>query len=95
MTNLTQLSDRDRLELLYARSRHSEADDWGNVRARLAMLWSAGVRALFEEPELQIWRTSEGNGQTIWHARDPRTGQTIRRSSEAEIAVWLEERYHS
>ncbi|MFB2833170.1 hypothetical protein [Floridanema evergladense] len=44
--------------------------------------------------ELKVWQTSDRKGHTWWNAYDPTTGNSISLDSEAEMRMWIEERYH-
>ena len=57
------------------------------VRQRL-FVW------LTSSHELRVWKTSERNGETDWHAYDPMTGRSICGASDAEMREWIERRYY-
>ncbi|MGB3295135.1 MAG: hypothetical protein WBB01_19300 [Phormidesmis sp.] len=42
--------------------------------------------------QVRIW-TKDTKAGTVWHAYDPTTQRSISRVSEADLRVWLEERY--
>ncbi|MBW4678693.1 MAG: hypothetical protein KME19_01075 [Microcoleus vaginatus WJT46-NPBG5] len=44
--------------------------------------------------DLQVWKTSERNGEMSWHAYDPITGRSICGASDAEMREWIERRYY-
>jgi hypothetical protein len=52
------------------------------------------VAVMTKEQELQIWQSSDRSGKTLWHGYDPVTGHSVCRDSEAEMRIWLEERYY-
>lgn len=45
------------------------------------------------EPEPRIWQTGDRAGNIIWHVYDPTRNTSASFASEAEVRVWLEERY--
>jgi hypothetical protein len=49
---------------------------------------------LNQENELKVWQSCDRFGQTWWHAYDPLTERYVCRDSEADILIWLEERYY-
>lgn len=49
---------------------------------------------LTSSQELRVWKTSERNGETGWHAYDPKTGRSICVASDAEMREWIERRYY-
>ncbi|WP_228061535.1 hypothetical protein [[Phormidium] sp. LEGE 05292] len=44
--------------------------------------------------ELKVWQSRDRTGHTWWEAYDPSTGNSISLDSEAEMRMWIEERYH-
>lgn len=51
------------------------------------------VAVMTKEQDLQVWQSSDRSGKTWWHGYDPVTGRSVCRDSEAEMRIWLEERY--
>lgn len=49
---------------------------------------------LTKEPELRVWQTRDRRGQISWNAYDPKSGQSVRLASEAEMKMWIEQRYY-
>jgi len=52
------------------------------------------VTAIAHANELQVWQTRDRFGNTSWHAYDPATGSSTCLNSEAEMRMWIEERYY-
>lgn len=52
------------------------------------------VAVMTKEQDLQVWQSSDRSGKTWWHGYDPVTGRSVCRDSEAEMRIWLEERYY-
>ncbi|MGL5922353.1 hypothetical protein [Chroococcidiopsis sp.] len=52
------------------------------------------VRALTRGHELQVWRKKDRNGNPYWQAFDPKTRKSTSLSSEAEMRIWIEQRYY-
>lgn len=44
--------------------------------------------------ELQVWRKTDRDGNAYWQAFDPKTRKSTRLSSEAEMRIWIEQRYY-
>ncbi|MFB2934899.1 hypothetical protein ACE1B6_06435 [Aerosakkonemataceae cyanobacterium BLCC-F154] len=44
--------------------------------------------------ELKVWQSRDRKGHTCWNAYDPTTGKSISLDSEAEMRMWIEERYY-
>lgn len=57
-------------------------------------VWQRLFAWLTSGHELRVWKTSERNGETDWHAYDPTTGRSICVASDAEMREWIEQRYH-
>lgn len=93
MTNYTNSSDRERLELILNQN-ESEKIKKSSFFSRLNSLWQHLIAALSNGHEPQIWVSSDRAGTTWWHGYDPLTGRSVTRSSEAEMRVWVEERYY-
>lgn len=46
------------------------------------------------DQELKVWETADSAGRKLWHAYDPISGRLICTETEAEMRVWLEQRYY-
>jgi hypothetical protein len=57
-------------------------------------MWQYLVTAIAQRQEPKVWQSTDRFGQTRWHAYDPVTGRSVCRDCEAEIRIWLEERYY-
>ncbi len=44
--------------------------------------------------ELQVWQKTDRYGNTYWQAQDPKTGNSTILGSEAEMRIWIEQRYY-
>lgn len=44
--------------------------------------------------ELRVWQSRDRAGHSWWNAYDPTTGKSISLDSEAEMRMWIEERYY-
>ena len=62
------------------------SDFWDNF-------WNALCQQLVKPAELQVWQTRDNTGSIWWSAYDPATGRLIEHVSEAQIRIWLEQRY--
>lgn len=52
------------------------------------------IHALTRGHELQVWRKSDRYGNAYWQAFDPKTRRSTSLSSEAEMRIWIEQRYY-
>ncbi|AFY90329.1 MAG: hypothetical protein CLLPBCKN_008036 [Chroococcidiopsis cubana SAG 39.79] len=52
------------------------------------------IQALTRSHELQVWRKKDRNGNAYWQAFDPKTRKSTSLSSEAEMRIWIEQRYY-
>lgn len=57
----------------------------------LAQVGRSVVRYLTTQDELKIWQSRDWFGHTWWNVYLPKTGQTVRLTSEEEVRVWVEE----
>ena len=52
------------------------------------------IHALTRGHELQVWQKKDRNGNTYWQAFDPKTRRSTSLNSEAEMQIWIEQRYY-
>jgi hypothetical protein len=52
------------------------------------------ITNLTKEPELKVWQKRDRHGNTLWHAYDPWTGDSVCLGSETEMLSWIESRYY-
>ncbi|MBD2304849.1 hypothetical protein H6G17_04895 [Chroococcidiopsis sp. FACHB-1243] len=52
------------------------------------------IQTLTRGHELQVWRKKDRNGNAYWQAFDPKTRKSTSLSSEAEMRIWIEQRYY-
>jgi hypothetical protein len=45
--------------------------------------------------EIQVWQKSDSHGNIYWKAYDPVTGKSFSSGSEADISMWIEQRYRN
>ena len=57
-------------------------------------MWQHLLAILIKDNDLQIWQTSDSFGNNWWHAYDPATGRSTSVDSEADMRVWIEQRYY-
>ncbi|GFE71787.1 hypothetical protein [Chroococcus sp. FPU101] len=43
--------------------------------------------------ELQVWRMVDQNGNIWWSAYNPKNGQSVKRISEEQMRIWIEQNY--
>lgn len=44
--------------------------------------------------ELQVWQTSDRNGNKYWQAYDPTKNRSVAFGSETEMRMWIEQYYY-
>lgn len=93
MTNYTNCSDREKLEIIFNENDQNQVKQ-SKLVLILNSLWKHIVTALAKEQEPQISQSSDRSGKTWWHGYDPVTGRSVCRDSEAEMRIWLEKRYY-
>ncbi|MGB3298290.1 MAG: hypothetical protein WBA76_08460 [Phormidesmis sp.] len=64
-----------------------------SLRTQLSNLFGKMAMQLTTSSDPFIWQTRNPAGQTVWNAKDERSGRVICGASESEMRVWLEERY--
>lgn len=52
------------------------------------------MQRLVADAEPRVWYTCDAKANLWWHAHDPVTGRSLYDASEAEMRVWIEQRYH-
>lgn len=45
--------------------------------------------------EIQVWQKSDRHGNIYWKAYDPVTDKSFSSGSEADISMWIEQRYRN
>ncbi len=93
MANYTNCTDRERLEILFKKNAPEPANQ-PRIVSFINKFWEQVVTAIAKGQEPQVWRSTDRNGNTWWYAHDPTTGRSVCRDSEAEMRIWLEERYY-
>ncbi|WP_439566398.1 hypothetical protein [Gloeocapsopsis crepidinum] len=52
------------------------------------------LQALTSRDRLQVWQKKDRYGRSYWQAYDPVSDSKISLASEAEMRVWIEQRYY-
>lgn len=60
----------------------------------LFLICKSLAKVLLAIDEPQIWQKADGQGDIYWKVYDPVTGRTAYFGSEAEVHIWLEQRYY-
>ena len=60
----------------------------------LKKIFQGVIHALTCGHELQVWQKKDRNGNAYWQAFDPKTRKFTSLSSEAEMRIWIEQRYY-
>lgn len=68
-----------------------------NLLALYSFARKTGTRignSLITDSEPKAWQIRDRSGATYWRVYDPATNQAHAFSSEAEVRMWLEQRYY-
>lgn len=93
MANYSNCTDRERLEILFKKNEPKPAK-LPRIISILNKFWEQVVTAITKGQEPKVWQSTDRTGNTWWYAYDPTTGRSGCRDSEAEMRIWLEERYY-
>ncbi|HHP7245338.1 MAG TPA: hypothetical protein ACFE0H_11690 [Elainellaceae cyanobacterium] len=91
MRTLEQWTRYEHLELL------SNPDERRVTRSRpspLQKIWQWFVSAMARNSEPRIWKVLDSNGNPYWRIHDPASDRMATLASEAEVRIWLEQRYY-
>jgi hypothetical protein len=61
---------------------------------KLQRIFQDVIHALTRGHELQVWQKKDRNGNAYWQAFDPKTRKSTSLNSEAEMRIWIEQRYY-
>ncbi len=79
------------------RSSHNHTEPATATRPRLfdylRIMWTSWQKRLSMSNEPRIWQTRDRNGNVLWNAYDPVSDRSLYYASEAEVRIWLENRY--
>ena len=67
---------------------------WQRIGSFLTACWASVFKSLLGSSEPTIEKQIDDNGQTCYTVYDPATQQQLAGLSEAEVRVWLEQRYY-
>lgn len=62
---------------------------------RLQRLWQAFLKFAEGSQEPRIRQVCDRQGNSTWRVYDPISGQSMSFASEAEVRLWLEQRYRA
>jgi hypothetical protein len=65
-----------------------------NLSSVFHQFWQYLVTSIVQGQEPRIWQHTDRSGQIWWHGYDPLTERSICVDCEAEMRIWLEERYY-
>lgn len=84
---------RERLEVIFSQSDQKQSKT-SKLLSALNRTWQHSLAIFTKGNDLQVWQTCDRFGNTWLNACDPVTGRSISLASEAEMRVWIEERYY-
>lgn len=82
-----------KLELLVSDTEENKSQT-RKLSSVLNQFWQHLVTSITQGQEPRIWQHTDRTGKIWWHGYDPHTERSIRVDSEAEMRIWLEERYY-
>lgn len=56
--------------------------------------WQSFTKYVSSSSQLQVWQTSDCNGNKYWQAFDPIKNRSVCFGSEAEMRMWIEQYYY-
>ncbi|MGJ3245314.1 MAG: hypothetical protein ACFE0I_04475 [Elainellaceae cyanobacterium] len=62
--------------------------------SRLQKIWQWFVSAMAQNSEPRIWKVADAKGNPYWRVYDPASDRMTTLASEAEVRIWLEQRYY-
>ncbi len=74
---------------------HHGDEPFGAIAAWWHGIWSNFADTIPGLYQLQILESVDRQGQTVWQAYYPKTGQVFSSSSQAELQAWVQENYWS
>ncbi len=84
---------RERLEVIFSQSEQKQVKKIKLLSA-VNKIWQHSLTIFTKGNELQVWQTCDRFADTWWNARDHATARSISLAFEAEMRVWIEERYY-
>ena len=85
--------DKARLENIFSQPEQKQVEE-SKLFSALKAIWQHLLTTLTNNNELQIWQTTDQLGNTWWNGYDPATGRFTSLATEAEMRIWIEERYY-
>ncbi|PIG92465.1 hypothetical protein [Gloeocapsopsis sp. IPPAS B-1203] len=65
-----------------------------NTKSLFRIILLRLFQALTSRDRLQVWQKKDRYGRSYWQAYDPVSDSKISLASEAEMRVWIEQRYY-
>lgn len=72
---------------IYLQKKHNNQNSFRVILLRL-------FRYFARRDDLQVWQKKDRYGRSYWQACDPKTESKITLASEAEMRIWIEQRYY-
>lgn len=60
----------------------------------LKAIWRYSIRSLVGNNELQVLQKTDRYGMSYWRTYDPASGRSTVLGSQAEMRMWIEQRYY-
>jgi hypothetical protein len=92
--NLDKWQEYCDLELIPTENSDRPVSKAQSILVLIGNMWQNAISALTKEPELKVWQKRDRHGNTLWHAYDPWTGDSVCLGSETEMLSWIESRYY-
>jgi hypothetical protein len=89
-----------RLLALLEQEQQQLAAEWSSTQRAIApsiplvqQFWHWLVQSIKDSSQLHVEKITSTDGNTWWHAYDPRTGKALYAESESEVVKWIEEHH--
>lgn len=66
----------------------------GSLFTTLKIIWRYSIRNLVGNNELQVWQKTDCYGKSYWRTYDLASGRSTVLGSQAEMRMWIEQRYY-
>ena len=60
----------------------------------LDKVWKFLIKSFTQAHELKLYQVTGKAGKSYWYTYDPKTGLSTCLGSEAEVRIWLDQRYY-
>ena len=79
------------IERSFSAATTTKRPSWGQKLLQLRQIW---LSTITHRNQVRIWQLSPGTGNSNWNVYDPLTNKIYGFDTEAEVRIWLEQRYY-